>query len=78
MVYVLSKSLGEIYCTYALPMSTQVLVTVFSLFKEISLNQAISLGSGISYNEDIMHSFQKFIVVLFLKTLLSLKQAYVN
>ena len=37
----------------------------FSLFKEISLDSAVAMGGGISYNEDIMHSFQKFIVVTF-------------
>ena len=35
----------------------------FSQSKEISSDLCCFYGGGISHNEDIMHSFQKFIVV---------------
>ncbi len=40
-------------------------VPAFSQSKEISSDLCCFYGGGVSHNEDIMHSFQKFIVVPF-------------
>ena len=45
---------------------------------EICLDSAVSMGGGISYNDDIMDSFQKFIVVTFCSHPPPQKQAYAN
>ena len=45
------------------------LKSAFSQSKEISSDLCCFYGSGVSHNEDIMHSFQKFIVVSFPTTL---------
>ncbi len=43
--------------------------SAFSQSKEISSDLCCFYGGGVSHNEDIMHSFQKFIVVSFPTTL---------
>ena len=45
------------------------LLAAFLQSKEISPDLCCFYGSGVSHNEDIMHSFQKFIVVSFPTTL---------
>ena len=51
---------------------------VFSQSKEISSDLCCFYGGGTSHNEDIMHSFQKFIVVSVPTTLPLWKQGHVN
>ncbi len=46
-----------------------ILKSAFSQSKEISSDLCCFYGGGVSHNEDIMHSFQKFIVVSFPTTL---------
>ena len=46
-----------------------VVQPAFSQSKEISSDLCCFCGGGVSHNEDIMHSFQKFIVVSFPTTL---------
>ncbi len=48
----------------------------FSQSKEISSDLCCFCGGGVSHNEDIMHSFQKFIVVSFPTTLPLQKHGY--
>ena len=45
------------------------MLSVLSQSKEIFSDFCCFIGGGISRNEDIMHSFQKFIAVSFLTTL---------
>ena len=53
-------------------------IPAFSQSKEISSDLSCFYGGGICHNQDIMHSFQKFIVVS-IPTILPLqKQGYVN
>ncbi len=51
------------------PQKTELVISVLPQSKEISSDLCCFYGGGVSHNEDIMHSFQKFIVVSFPTTL---------
>ena len=56
----------------------RIYTSALSQSKEISSDLCCFYGGGISHNENIMHSFQKFIVVSIPTTLPLQKQGYVN
>ena len=55
------KELSKDFIKYAI--NIQPTPSAFSQSKEISSDLCCFYGGGISHNQEIMHSFQKFIVV---------------